>query len=156
MTARDRTRLSPAEAQFLEAFLGAAAAVGRRISADLGQRNSITLSDYQALRQLAGAPDGRLRLQDLGHARSLSPSRISRVIDSFEQRGLIKRERSMDDRRGWYAIVTPAGRDLLERCEQTYAWSVHRHVLNALDPDTIRIITAAADRLRSGPVVLPG
>lgn len=139
--------LSPPEEQFFDAFLGAAAAVRRRINADLMREYSITLSDYQALRHLAGAPGLRLRLQDLADARFLSRSRISRMVHSFERRGFIERERPEDDRRGWYAILTPTGRDWLERCEPAYASSVHRHVLSALGPETIRIVTAAAQQL---------
>ena len=147
--------LSPPQGQFIDAFLGAAAAVRRRINADLLAAYDITLSDYQALRQLAGAPGHRLRLQDLADVRLLSRSRISRMIHSFEQRSFIERERPEDDRRGWYAILTPAGLDWLQRAEPTYAASVHRHALSALDPDTIRIVTAAARQLASPPAELP-
>jgi len=140
-------KLSPPEAQFVEAFLGAAAAVHRRVSTDLVRHHNITLSEYEALRHLAGATDRRMRLQDLACALALSPSRISRMIEGFERRGFIERERSADDRRRWYAILTPTGQDWLDRCEQTFAWSARRHALIALDPDTIRIITAAARRL---------
>ncbi|WP_250005131.1 MarR family winged helix-turn-helix transcriptional regulator [Actinoplanes sp. M2I2] len=143
------TVLSPPQEQFFDAFLGAAAAVRRRVSADLVQLYNITLSDYQTLRHLAGAPDRRMRLQDLADARFLSRSRISRMIYSFESRGFIERERPEDDRRGWYAILTPAGQDWLDRCEPTYASSVHRHALGTLGPDTIRIVTAAAQQLAS-------
>jgi DNA-binding MarR family transcriptional regulator len=141
--------LSLLEEQFFDAFLSAAAAVRRRINADLMDEYNITLSDYQALRHLAGAPSRRMRLQDLADARFLSRSRISRMIHSFEGRGFIERERPTGDRRGWYAILTPSGLDWLERCESTYAASVHRHALSALGPDAIRVITAAAQQLVS-------
>ncbi|MCM4083573.1 MarR family winged helix-turn-helix transcriptional regulator [Paractinoplanes hotanensis] len=139
--------LSPPEAQFVEAFLGAATAVRRRVSTDLARQHNITLSEYEALRHLADATDHRMRLQDLASALALSRSRISRMIEGFEREGLIERERPADDRRGWYAILTPTGHDWLDRCERTFVWSVHRHALTALDPDTIQIITAAARRL---------
>ena len=139
--------LSQPEEQFFDAFLGAAAAVRRRINADLMQEYGITLSDYQALRHLAGAPGRRLRLQDLAEARFLSRSRISRMVHGFERRGFIERERPEDDRRGWYAILTPAGLDWLKHCEPAYASSVHRHALSALEPATVRVVTAAAQQL---------
>jgi DNA-binding MarR family transcriptional regulator len=141
--------LSLPQEQFFEAFLGAAAAVRRRINADLVAEYDITLSDYQALRHLAGAPGRRTRLQDLADARLLSRSRISRMVHGFERRGFIERERPEDDRRGWYAILTPSGQAWLQRCEPTYAASVHRHALSALGPDTIRIVTDAARQLAS-------
>jgi DNA-binding MarR family transcriptional regulator len=137
------------EEQLFDALLGAAAAVRRRINADLMAEHRITLSDYQALRNLADAPGGRMRLQDFADALSLSPSRISRMVHSFQQRGLVERERSEDDRRGWYAIITPAGSDWLARCGSTYTASVHRHTMSALSPETIRIVTAAAQQLAS-------
>jgi DNA-binding MarR family transcriptional regulator len=141
--------LSLPEEQFFDAFLGAAAAVRRRVSADLLEVHNVTLSDYQTLRHLAGTPGRRLRLQDLAEARFLSRSRISRMVHSFERRGFIERERAEDDRRGWYAILTPSGQDWLQRCEPTYASSVHRHAVSALGRDTIQILTAAAQLLAS-------
>jgi DNA-binding MarR family transcriptional regulator len=143
--------LSRSQEQFFDAFLAAAAAVRRRINAELMAEYDITLSDYQTLRHLAGAPGLRMRLQDLADARLLSRSRITRMIHGFEKRGFIERERPEDDRRGWYAILTPSGLDWLDRCEPAYAASVHRHVLSALSPDTIRIVTAAARQLISPP-----
>ncbi|WP_428839489.1 MarR family winged helix-turn-helix transcriptional regulator [Actinoplanes italicus] len=110
---------------------------------------NITLSDYQTLRHLAEAPRRRMRLLDLADARLLSRSRISRMVHSFEKRGFIERERAEDDRRGWYAILTPAGQDWWERCQSAYASNVHRHALKLLGPDTIRVVTAAARQLVS-------
>jgi DNA-binding MarR family transcriptional regulator len=151
-----RPVLSLPQEQFFDAFLGAAAAVRRRINADLLVEYNITLSDYQTLRHLADAPGRRMRLQDLADARFLSRSRISRMVNSFERRGFIERERPEGDRRGWYAILTPSGLDWLRRCEPTYAESVHRHALSALAPDTIQIVTAAVRQLASpGHAELP-
>jgi hypothetical protein len=68
--------LSLPEEQFFDTFLGAAAAVRRKINADLLEEYNITLSDFQALRLLAEAPGRRMRLLDLADARLLSRSRI--------------------------------------------------------------------------------
>ncbi|MCO8275527.1 MarR family transcriptional regulator [Actinoplanes sp. TRM 88003] len=139
--------LSPPEEQFFNLFLSAAAAVHRRVSADLVRDHSITLSDYRALRSLDVAPDRRMRLQALADASFLSRSRISRMVRTFERRGLVLRERAEDDGRGWYVNLTPAGQSWLTYFAHSYALSIRRHVLSALDPAAVRAVTAAAQRL---------
>ena len=139
--------LSPAEEQFFNLFLSAAAAVHRRVSTDLVHDHSITLSDYRALRNLDVATDRRMRLQALADASFLSRSRISRMVRTFERRGFVQRERAEDDGRGWYVCLTSAGQSWLTYFEHSYAQSVRRHVLSALDPAAVRAVTAAAQLL---------
>lgn len=139
-------RLSPAEDLFFELFLSMARALQRNAETDLVRRGNIMLSEYQALRQLAAEPGGRMRLQDLAAARVLSASAITRIIDRLEDRGLIRREQSDDDRRVWYAVVTRAGRDWLNQCELSYAASV-RHALSMIDRRSIRTLADVAGRI---------
>jgi DNA-binding MarR family transcriptional regulator len=79
---------------------------------------------------------------------------MSRIVEKLEKQGLVDRAQVENDRRGWYAVLTDAGREWLERSEQSYASSVRRHALCMLDPASVRVLTAAARRLAAlpGPV----
>ena len=91
------------------AFLGAHAALTRRLDADLAARHGLTLSDYDVLLQLAWA-GGRLRPSELADRVLLTRAGVTRLLAGLEEAGHIRRERCEDDRRVSYAVLTPAGR----------------------------------------------
>jgi DNA-binding MarR family transcriptional regulator len=150
-TAHTDEVLSVEEEAFFDAFLGAAMTVQRNVTADLLQEQNSTLSEHNALRHLAGAPGHRMRINELATAGFLSLSRMSRIVEKLEKQGLVDRAQVENDRRGWYAVLTDAGREWLERSEQSYASSVRRHALCMLDPASVRVLTAAARRLAALP-----
>jgi DNA-binding MarR family transcriptional regulator len=141
----DERRLSSAEEDMFDVFLTTAKEMQRRVDFEMGRQIDIALTEYQALRHLAGVPGHRMRLQDLAAARGLSPSRTTRIIDKLESRGLVEREKPDDDQRGWFAVVTEAGRDWLDGAEPAFAASV-RHALGSLDRRSIDTLTAIVHR----------
>ena len=64
---------------------------------------------------LADAEGERLRMGELADRLLLSRSGITRLADRLERQGLIARERCDDDGRGYFAHLTEAGRELVER-----------------------------------------
>ncbi|MFD1149027.1 MarR family winged helix-turn-helix transcriptional regulator [Saccharothrix hoggarensis] len=91
-------------------------ALHHRINADLERalqrRFHFGMSEFTALRALADAPDGELRMQELTEAVGLNQSSVSRLVARLEQSGLTGREVCETDRRGVYSRITPAGRDV--------------------------------------------
>ena len=73
----------------------------------------LPLSRYDVLLNLAEAPGGRLRMQELSASVLLSKSGLSRLVDRMVAAGLVRRERCEDDRRGWFAVLTDQGRSAL-------------------------------------------
>ena len=63
----------------------------RAIEADMGAAGSIPLSWYDVLLELNGA-GGRLRMQELAGRVVLSRTRVSRLVDELEHRGLVTRQ----------------------------------------------------------------
>nr|BFE85653.1 hypothetical protein GCM10020093_082540 [Planobispora longispora] len=88
-----------------------------RVEADLGKAlqrgHGLGLSEYRALRQLAAAPGGELRMQELAEAVGLNQSSVTRLITRLEEAGLTRRTLCSDDRRGVYSVITAAGRTRL-------------------------------------------
>jgi DNA-binding MarR family transcriptional regulator len=114
------------------AFLNAHAAVIARIEGELAARELIPLAWYDVLVALWEAPQHRLRLSELAAAVVLSRSGLSRLIDRLEQAGLVRREPSPEDRRGAFAVLTPAGRAAQLRAWPVYAQGIQTYFAQEL------------------------
>jgi DNA-binding MarR family transcriptional regulator len=90
----------------------AATAIARRFDASLGGHYGISFADYQLLRQLARAPEGRLRRVDLAERLGLTASGVTRSLLPLEKIGLVGRQSDPRDARVGYAVITPAGAEL--------------------------------------------
>src|SRR5688572_21622826 len=73
----------------------------------------LPLTWYDVLLVVNAAPDRRLRMSELGRQAVVSRERVSRVVTELEQHGLIAREPNPDDKRSWFAAITPEGRTRL-------------------------------------------
>src|SRR5690242_6137410 len=100
--------LKPAEMRAWVAFLDAQSRVMRQLEADLVAADGMTLPEFDVLIQLWLAPEGRLRMTEVSERVRLSPSGITRLVDRLVTAGLVKRGRCASDRRGTWAILTPA------------------------------------------------
>jgi DNA-binding MarR family transcriptional regulator len=96
-------------ADLLRAYLDAVA-LSETLLSRLWHDNDLTLVQLCVLRKLAR---GDRALGELGSELSLSPTSITRLIDRLEERGLVARKRSLDDRRRVDAVLLSAGRDLV-------------------------------------------
>ncbi|HEY4346801.1 MAG TPA: MarR family transcriptional regulator [Gaiellaceae bacterium] len=88
---------------------------------ELHQRHGLTVSEFEVLQRLAEAPDQHSRMQELADAVHLSQSALSRLIGRLETDGYVSRSLCDADRRGIYACLTDAGRDLVRQAEPTQA-----------------------------------
>jgi len=93
----------------LRAYLDAVA-LSEGILTRLWHENDLTLVQLRVLRKLARE---ERTLGELGAEMSLSPTSMTRLIDRLEERGLVARERSLDDRRRVVAVLLPGGRALV-------------------------------------------
>jgi DNA-binding MarR family transcriptional regulator len=143
-------RLSPEEMSFFDSFLNAAVTVQRGVDADLIAAMNRPLSEYKTLLRLSEARDGRLRMSELAAASHLSVSRMTRIVETLERQGVVRREQAPGDRRGWNAVLTEAGLDWLELCHKAYAVSVRRHLLDHLDRTSLSALSAACRAATGG------
>jgi DNA-binding MarR family transcriptional regulator len=77
-------------------------------------------------------------MADLANAAALSPSRMTRLVDELQNRGLVKKRGSSEDRRGNVAKLTPAGLAKLKAAWPAHLASVRERVFDHVDPSTIR------------------
>jgi DNA-binding MarR family transcriptional regulator len=97
------------------------AAVFDTLERELSKRHGLTVSEFEVLQRLAESPESNSRMQDLADAVHLSQSALSRLVGRLEVNGYVSRALCELDRRGIYACITKAGRDLVEQAEPTQA-----------------------------------
>jgi len=118
-----------------------------RLDAELERDHGLPLSSYEVLITLADAPDGRLRMGELADALLLSRSGLTRLVDRVKSQGLVDRQRCPDDARGYFAVITPAGRELLRSARPAHLAGVREHFLRRLDPDQLDALASVWRRL---------
>lgn len=108
-------------------FLTAHAVLVARVEAQLAAAGLPPLAWYDVLWALERAQGGRARLSELADRTVLSRSNMTRMIDRLEQAGLVVRERSDEDGRGAYAVLTPAG-----KAQRARMWPVYKSAISSL------------------------
>jgi DNA-binding MarR family transcriptional regulator len=139
--------LTGEEEAFIRAFARATVTVPRAFEADLMREQRMSLSEYFALMHLSENPGGRLRMSDLAAAAALSLSGMTRIVNRLEGAGLVRRERSADDRRGWHAVLTDAGLERLRQAWPTHLASARRHLFDHLAEVDLAAIAVALQQV---------
>ncbi len=111
----------------------------------------ITGDDYGVLVTLSEADGRRLRMAELAEISAESRSRLSHHIGRLERRGLVAREACEEDRRGQFAILTPAGSQLLEQAAPLHVAGVREHLIDHLTPDELATLGQVFARLDALP-----
>jgi len=132
--ARDTAPQRPSESALAHwrQFLRAHATTIRRLEADLAAEHQMPLASYDVLVQLVEAPDQRLRMTELAERVLLSRSGLTRLVDRLERQGLVRREPSALDARGFYAVLTDEGYDRLRTAARTHLRGVNDYVVSRL------------------------
>lgn len=134
----------------IEAFVRlvrASIAVTRELSAQLSADHCLSLNEYEALLQLARAPESRMRRIDLANSLLLTAGGVTRLLDGLERDGFVAREESPTDRRVTYAILTKAGRDKLREADRSHTRQIRELLGGQYDEDELRQLASLLDRL---------
>jgi DNA-binding MarR family transcriptional regulator len=109
----------------------------KALDADLIAHHHITLSAYELLARLAVAEEGHLRMSRLAELALLSQSRVSRIVDQLEERGLVERRACPGDSRVVHAAITERGSQLLCEAQATHFRGVQERFFGRLDCDDV-------------------
>ncbi len=126
------TRLTAGELAAWRGMLEVHSALIASLDAELERDHGLPLTSYEVLMYLGDAEGEKLRMGELADRLLLSRSGITRLADRLERQGLIERERCVDDGRGFFARLTPAGREKLAAARPAHLNGVHRHFLSHL------------------------
>lgn len=137
---------SPAGAAW-SLFLTAHAVLVEKIERRLAAAGLPTLDWYDALWALERAQSQRLRMHEFADWMVTSRSNITRLIDRLETAGLVRRERTDDDRRGAYAVLSPEGRRMRKRMWPVYEKAIGELFDQHLSAMEIRHTEAAMRKL---------
>jgi DNA-binding MarR family transcriptional regulator len=107
----------------------------------------LPISWYDVLLVLNAAPGRRLRMTELGEQAVLSREQISRVVTELQRAGLVDRAPNPDDKRSWFATITPAGRARLRGAAPTYLDAIERHFARHLSGAEIRTVARALEKV---------
>jgi DNA-binding MarR family transcriptional regulator len=140
-------RPDPAQLAAWRRLLEAHATITELLERELVAERGLPLSRYDVLLNLAEAPGGRLRMQELSASVLLSKSGLSRLVDRMVEAGLVRRVRCEDDRRGWFAVLTDQGRSALRRAAPIHLRGIHEHFARHLDPEEVQVMTTALSRV---------
>lgn len=100
----------------------------------LAERCDLTLQQYNVLRILRGAGrDGLPTLEIAARMVERTPG-VTRLLDRLEDKGLVERERSAEDRRQVFCRLSPAGTELLRSLDRA---------IDALDDGVLAALTKA-------------
>jgi DNA-binding MarR family transcriptional regulator len=96
---------------------------------------------------LADSEAGKLRMGQLANRLLLSRSGITRLVDRLERQGLVERQPCEDDGRGFYAVLTDAGREKFGMARPHHLAGVRHHFLDPLDPSELDALSRIWKRL---------
>jgi DNA-binding MarR family transcriptional regulator len=154
--ATDSRQLDERELRAWRGMLRAHAALTKALDADLEAAHGLPLSSYEVLLYLNDAPDRRMRMRDLAASVILSRSGLTRLADRLEREGLIRRESCSSDARGAYAVLTPAGAEMLAAARKTHLAGVRSLFLQHFSNGELDVLGEAWDRVVPGAATAPG
>jgi DNA-binding MarR family transcriptional regulator len=124
--------LPPAREAAWIGLLQAHSELTRGLDSQLLAAHGLSLSAYDVLSRLAHAEEGHLRMSMLAERSQLSLSRVSRVIDTLESRGLAARRSCAGDSRVVHATITPEGSALVAQAQETFFGVIEERFLGRL------------------------
>ena len=147
MAATDQHSLSAQELAAWRGMLAVHSSMISRLDSELEREHGLPLSSYEVLLHLANAPDGSLRMGELAERLFLSRSGLTRLIDRLVKAGLVQREVCESDRRGYFALLTDAGRQRFDEARPTHLRGVREHFLSKLDSRDLEALAAAWEKV---------
>ena len=85
-------------------------------------------------------------MAELASRLTVSRGGLTKLADRLEEAGLIRREAAEDDGRGLYAVVTPAGGQMLRRMWPVYAKVLQEAFVAPIRDDEAVLIADALAR----------
>jgi DNA-binding MarR family transcriptional regulator len=138
---------SAAHAAAWEGFLEVSRRLRRAADGLLEPIDGLSVSMLGIMGRLARAERRTLRQTDLAEAMGLSFSRVSRLIDTLESRGLVERRPCPSDARATNVTLTSAGLALTRRAQDAVFAFVEEQFFDALEEDEIATLADVFTRL---------
>lgn len=139
--------LSAEQQRVWRQWLHASSRLTSTLTRQMQQDNGASMSDFEVLVPLTEAAQGRVRIARLAEELQWERSRLSHHLTRMEKRGLVTRQECSEDGRGAFAVVTPEGRDLMERVAPGHARTVRALMFDGLSAEEVRAMDDLTARL---------
>jgi DNA-binding MarR family transcriptional regulator len=127
--------LTPEEQRIWRSYLHASTLLEDHLDRQLQRDAGMPHIYYGLLVGLAEAPHSRLRMTELAMKAKITRSRLSHAIARLEKNGWVRREDCPSDKRGQFAVLTPQGREVLDRTAPGHVTAVRQAVFERLTPE---------------------
>jgi DNA-binding MarR family transcriptional regulator len=128
-------------------LLTAHATLVERIEAALAEAGLPPIEWYDVLSGLEKAEGGKLRMHKLAHRVVLSRSNLTRLADRLEDAGLVRREETQHDRRGYHCVITRAGLAMRKKMWPVYKTGIENLFSRHVTVDEARTMSDALARM---------
>ena len=129
------------------------ASVISRANARVLEPYGLSPAQYNALRIIRGAGAGGIPTLAIRERMIEEGTTITRLVDKLEEAGLIRRERSLPDRRQVFCFATDAGRALLDEVNPLID-DLDEVIMADLDEAQIEQLIATLDEIRAASAEL--
>src|SRR3954465_10283805 len=136
------------EQQTWRAFLGATRLVFDQLDRELQRDSGIPHTYYEILVRLSEAPDRTLRMSELADRSQSSRSRLSHAGARLEEAGWVRRESCTTDRRGFNAVLTDKGFDVLAAAAPGHVEGVRKHLFDQLTAQQLQQLQGISEALQ--------
>jgi len=141
--------LSDDEQATWRAFLAMQRKIRDRLERQLQQDAGMPMTYYIILAMLSEAPERTLRMTELAAIAGTSQSQLSHAASRLEEAGWIERRRCLDDKRGYLAVLTDAGFQVLVQAAPSHVESVRSVLFDRLNPQQVRQLRTIADAVNA-------
>ena len=110
----------------------------------LADEHNLLEAELKCLRLMASQES--LNNKDVAEIMSLSPSRITRIMDGLVKKGYMIREIDKDDRRNMKIALSKRGKNLTTRINNAFI-EIHREILEEIDVSQHESLLTAMENL---------
>jgi len=142
--------LSEEEQSVWRAYLHASTLLDDYLDRQLQRDAGMPHMYYGLLVGLGEAPQQRLRMTQLAMKSKITRSRLSHAIARLEKNGWVRREDCPSDKRGQFAVLTDAGRDVLQRVAPGHVEAVRTALFARLTPEQTKTLGEIATIIAEG------
>ena len=145
-TTPSKTRwLSTDEQAAWRSFLAMQKQIRETLERQLQRDAGMPMTYYIILAMLSEAPDRTMRMTELAAIAGTSQSQLSHAATRLEDAGWIERRRCLDDKRGYLAVLTDAGFQVLSKAAPGHVESVRSVLFDALNPEQVHQLKEISD-----------
>lgn len=147
--------LTPEQMLAWRSFLDAHQLLMTRLDRELRTESTLGLTEYTILVRLSESEDRTLRMATLAADTGVSRSRLTHIVARLEDRGIVEREKTDEDRRGVRCKLTDDGFRLLADTAPVHVTGVRTHLIDLLDDEEIDVMAGIFSKVLTHMRALP-